>query len=247
VNQQTQEALLEINKQFYEQNARSFSETRRKVQAGVRKLLATIPTNATLLDLGCGNGNFARALAESGYQGSYLGLDGSATFLQEAQITLSKLKPKAQFRFQQADISSHEWAEGLQSTSFDFITCFAVLHHIPSRQLRQAIFKQSALLLRPGGQFLISAWQVFESATLIARILPWASVGIDQSQLDQGDILLDWRAGPAGGLPARRYVHVFTSEELTALGKSVGLSLNSEFYSDGKNQRLSLYQVWVKP
>ncbi len=247
MNKQTQEALLQINRQFYEQNARSFSETRRKVQAGVRKLVATIPTNATLLDLGCGNGNFARALAETGYQGSYLGLDGSVAFLQEAQNALSKLQSKAQFHFQQADLASQKWSESLQPTSFDFITCFAVLHHIPSRQLRQAIFKQSAFLLRPGGQFLLSAWQVFESPTLIARILPWPSVGIEHTQLDPGDILLDWHAGPAGGLPARRYVHVFTSEELTELGKSVGLSLGSEFYSDGKNQRLSLYQVWVRP
>ena len=94
---------------------------------------------------------------------------------------------------------------------------------------------------------MLSAWQVFQSPMLIARILPWESVGINSEQLEPGDILLDWRAGPAGEQPAYRYVHVFTSEELIALGDAAGLSLSSEFYSDGKNQRLALYQVWEKP
>ena len=93
---------------------------------------------------------------------------------------------------------------------------------------------------------MLSAWQVFQSLTLTARILPWDSVRVDPMQLDPGDILLDWRAGPASEQPACRYVHVFRSEELLSLGKTAGLSLSSEFYSDGKNQSLALYQVWEK-
>jgi hypothetical protein len=121
-----------------------------------------------------------------------------------------------------------------------------VLQHLPGKTLQQAIITQSALLLRSGGQLMLSAWQVFQSLTLTARILPWDSVRVDPMQLDPGDILLDWRAGPASEQPACRYVHVFRSEELLSLGKTAGLSLSSEFYSDGKNQSLALYQVWEK-
>ena len=247
MDSQTQKMLLEINRKFYEQNAGSFSKTRRNVQPGVRRLIASIPQNARLLDLGCGNGNFALALAHAGFEGSYIGIDGSHAFIQEAQQAVALLKTTAEFRFQAADLASQDWARAFQPESFDRITCFAVLQHLPGKALHQAIFKHSALLLRSGGQLMLSAWQVFQSPTLTARILPWEMADIDPKQVEPGDILLDWRAGPASEQPACRYVHVFTSEELIALGEAAGLSLNSEFYSDGKNQRLALYQVWEKP
>ena len=246
MDSQTQERLLEINREFYEKNASSFSKTRRNVQPGVRQLIPSIPHNAKLLDIGCGNGNFALALAHAGFQGTYLGIDGSAAFIQEAQQAAASLNTKAEFRFQIADLASPLWTETLQPDSFDRITCFAVLQHLPGKALQQAIFTQSALLLRSGGQLMLSAWQVFQSPTLTARILPWEMADIDPKQVESGDILLDWRAGPASEQPACRYVHVFTSEELIALGEAAGLSLSSEFYSDGKNQRLALYQVWEK-
>ena len=247
MDSQTQERLLEINREFYAQNASSFSKTRRNVQPGVLRLIPSIPHNAKLLDIGCGNGNFALALAHAGFQGTYLGIDGSTAFIQEAQQAVALLKTAGEFRFQAADLASPHWVEAFQPASFDLVTCFAVLHHLPGKALQQAIFTQSGLLLRSGGQLMLSVWQVFQSPTLTARILPWESVGINSEQLEPGDILLDWRAGPASEQPACRYVHVFTSEELIALGDAAGLSLSSEFYSDGKNQRLALYQVWEKP
>jgi len=246
MDSQTQKMLLEINREFYEQNAGSFSKTRRNVQPGVRRLIASIPQNARLLDLGCGNGNFALALAHAGFEGSYIGIDGSHAFIQEAQQAVALLKTTAEFRFQAADLASPDWARAFQPESFDRITCFAVLQHLPGKTLQQAIITQSALLLRSGGQLMLSAWQVFQSPTLTARILPWEMADIDPKQVEPGDILLDWRAGPASEQPACRYVHVFRSEELLSLGKTAGLSLSSEFYSDGKNQSLALYQVWEK-
>ena len=247
MDSQTQKRLLEINREFYAQNASSFSKTRRNVQPGVRQLIPSIPHNAKLLDIGCGNGNFALALAHAGFDGSYFGIDGSSAFIQEAQQAVAGLNTKAQIRFQAADLASPNWADAFQPGSFDLVTCFAVLHHLPGKALQQSIFTQSALLLRSGGQLMLSAWQVFQSPALTARILPWDLVGIDSKQLEPGDVLLDWRAGPAHAQPAQRYVHVFTSGELLALGQAAGLCLRSEFYSDGKNQRLSLYQVWMKP
>ena len=247
MDSQTQERLLEINREFYAQNASSFSKTRRNVQPGVRQLIPSIPHNAKLLDIGCGNGNFALALAHAGFEGSYFGIDGSLAFIQEAQQAVALLKTTAEFHFHTAELSSPHWADAFQPGSFDLVTCFAVLQHLPGKALQQAIFTQSALLLRSGGQLMLSAWQVFQSPALTARILPWEMADIDPKQVESGDILLDWRAGPASEQPACRYVHVFTSEELITLGEAAGLSLNSEFYSDGKNQRLALYQVWEKP
>jgi len=57
---------------------------------------------------------------------------------------------------------------------------------------------------------------------------------------------MDWRADP--GKPAGlRYIHHFSAPELQALGESQGLVLQDEFFSDGKEGNLGLYQVWRKP
>ena len=108
MDSQTQERLLEINREFYAQNASSFSKTRRNVQPGVLRLIPSIPHNAKLLDIGCGNGNFALALAlaHAGFQGTYLGIDGSTAFIQEAQQAVALLKTAGEFRFQAADLAS---------------------------------------------------------------------------------------------------------------------------------------------
>ena len=106
MDSQTQERLLEINREFYAQNASSFSKTRRNVQPGVRRLIPSIPFNAKLLDIGCGNGNFALALAHAGFQGTYLGIDGSAAFNQEAQQTAALLNSKGEFFLQTTHLAA---------------------------------------------------------------------------------------------------------------------------------------------
>ena len=84
---ETREKLLAINRQFYERSASSFSLTRKKLQPGVKRLLAEVPPRTDILDLGCGNGNFALALAKTAYAGRYLGIDASTM---EANAAMAK-------------------------------------------------------------------------------------------------------------------------------------------------------------
>ena len=71
--------------------------------------------------------------------------------------------------------------------------------------------------------------------------MPWSTVGINEENLDEGDVLLDWRAGETLGL---RYVHTFAEDELTQLAKDGGFRVVDNFYSDGKSGDLALYQIW---
>lgn len=78
------------------------------------------------------------------------------------------------------------------------------------------------------------------------RLIPWKPISVENEFLGENDLLMDWRADP--GKPAKlRYVHNFTPSELRALGESQGLVLQEEFFSDGKEGNLGLYQVWQKP
>ena len=71
--------------------------------------------------------------------------------------------------------------------------------------------------------------------------MPWAEVGLAPEDVDEGDVLLDWRASDQVGL---RYVHTFSEASLTRLAEQAGFKVNESFLSDGKPGNLALYQVW---
>jgi SAM-dependent methyltransferase len=92
-------------------------------------LLADLPREARILEIGCGDGRVGEELRRRGHSG-YLGLDLVAP----------------------ADIvgSIRDWrALGLQAESFDVIIAFEVVEHVPCWQ-------ECFDLLKPGGLFVLT-------------------------------------------------------------------------------------------
>ena len=227
--------LIELNRRFYQSFADSFSETRLRLQPGVVRLLDTIPAAATILDLGCGNGELARELGRRGHTEDYLGLDFSTGLLKAAR------KDSPEFaHYQQVDLTAADWEEGLSGKQYDFILAFAMLHHIPGRELRLQILEKVRAYLAPGGRFLHSNWQPMNSARLKARMQPWEAIGLSEADVDEGDYLLDWRRDGQG----LRYVHQYGEEDLAELAREVGFIVVETFLSDGDGGKLGLYGVW---
>jgi tRNA (uracil-5-)-methyltransferase TRM9 len=235
VNPTTLSRLLDLNRQFYQTFALQFSATRQRLQPGVMRILEQIGTCFKVLDLGCGNGELARQLAHHGYAGAYIGLDFSPLLLEQAAAG-----QPANFRFLQADLSSVDWDISPQDEHFDAVLAFAVLHHLPGAELRMQVLCKVRSLLQQGGRFIHSEWQFLNSPRLTSRIQPWESLGLSKSDVDPGDYLLDWRQGGQG----LRYVHHFSEAELVGMAESAGFAVIESFLSDGKNNRLGLYQVW---
>ncbi|MFH1185332.1 MAG: methyltransferase domain-containing protein [Chloroflexota bacterium] len=259
VNSATAERLLDINRRFYSERGRDFSETRERVQPGVRRILESLGGDESILDLGCGNGSFARELSRRGHRGQYLGMDFSAPLLEHARRARYSLPT----RFVQSDLvpralassvidstlassPSHDsvpsniegWSGGTDLWSV--VTSFAVLHHIPGRDRRLALLALVRGWLQTGGIFVHSSWQFSASPRLQARIQPWSSVGLEAHELDEGDYLMDWRRGGSG----LRYVHEFHEDELADLASESGFVVAETFYSDGADRKSGLYQVW---
>lgn len=227
--------LVDLNRRFYQSFADSFSETRQRLQPGVARMLAEIPVTASILDLGCGNGELARELGKHGHKGNYLGLDFSAGLLSTARADAPEFA-----RFKQADLSATDWGQRFPEKQYEFIFAFAMLHHIPSKELRLQILEKARALLVPGGSFLHSNWQPMNSKRLKARIQPWEAVGLSEADVDSGDHLLDWRRDGQG----LRYVHQYREEELAELAQEADFTVVETFYSDGEGGRLGLYGVW---
>lgn len=235
-----QSQLLTLNQEFYNRFASSFSTTRHQAQPGAQAIASRIGENESVLDVGCGNGTFADALKKQGFSGHYLGIDMSENLISQATNNGDNQRD-AVYHFRVMDITEPAWHQTIKHTPFNWLVCFAVLHHLPGQNLQGQVVKAFAELVSPHSQIAVSVWQWQNSARLRKRVLPWTTIDLNPKDLDQGDVLLDWRAEEQVGL---RYVYTFDKDSLGALGKQAGFSVKESFYSDGKTGDLALYQLW---
>jgi SAM-dependent methyltransferase len=239
VDDKTAARLIDLNRRFYQTFAGQFSATRQRLQPGVMRVVDQISSLENILDLGCGNGELGKELFRRDHQGYYIGLDATAEFLKIAQENLPLM---TSFVHLQKDLTDLSWDEDLPLSEFDVILAFAVLHHIPGISIRKQLLEKVNALLKQNGRFIHSEWQFLNSPRLRERIQSWDQVGLDSSQVDAGDYLVDWRQGGRG----LRYVHAFSSQELASLANDTGFEILDAYNSDGEGGNLGLYQIWKR-
>lgn len=238
--------LNEINQEFYQTFAGSFSQTRQRIQPGVARILSEIPRTGDFLDIGCGNGNLAHHWARQGFSGSFIGVDFSPDLIAAARETVTGNIASQTIVFLSADLSRIDWASVLPQLPWRALFCFAVLHHIPGSSQRLRLCQQMRALTPPAASVWVSVWQPLNSPRLKKRILGWETVGLGSADVEPGDVLMDWRAHQENAAHAAcRYVHIFNESELTALAENAGFCLKESYYSDGKEGNLGLYQRWM--
>jgi tRNA (uracil-5-)-methyltransferase TRM9 len=247
---ETSRRLIDLNQHFYQTFANQFSHPRQRLQPGVQKILTQIPEDAVVLDLGCGNGVLWEELIKQGFSGYYVGVDSSPGMLAaaRARAKTQTFRPPA---FVQIDLSGEDWNHTLLDNlrlnlnmigvwQFSHVLAFAVLHHLPGRNLQQRVLLKIHPLLQAEGTFFHSEWQFLNSEKLKSRLVPWSQINLDVNMVEEGDYLLDWRAGGKG----LRYVHHFSENELGSLAAETGFHIHETFYSDGQGGKLSVYQRW---
>lgn len=100
-----------------------------------------------VLDVGCGGGILADAMARSG--ANVLGIDLSVKALRVAQLhALEAQTERVEYREISAEALAAEQAE-----SFDIVTCMEMLEHVPDPAL---VVKACATLVKPGGHVFFS-------------------------------------------------------------------------------------------
>ncbi|MEE2033389.1 class I SAM-dependent methyltransferase [Rhodococcus chondri] len=125
-----------------------FGGRRRRLDTALATESAAAP-GSHVLDIGCGPGRFAGALADRvGLAGLVVGLDPSGPMVDYASAHAGR---RSNCHFRQGAAQSL----ALPDSSFDVVTATFVMHHIPEGQ-REAALAQIFRVLRPGGRLMLA-------------------------------------------------------------------------------------------
>jgi len=118
---------------------------------------AQVPQATTMLDIGCGAGNFTLKMLEQLPNLECGLIDLSGPMLDRAAERLGESTAKKVDRWQ-CDIRTVE----LTKSRYDIVVAAAVLHHLRETREWESVFAKIFTSLRPGGIFLVSDLIDFE-------------------------------------------------------------------------------------
>ncbi len=200
MREQTATRILDENKASYNSIAGEFSKTRARFWDELIFLGEHAVPNMQVLDLGCGNGRFYDVLKSR--QITYTGLDNSEALIEEAK------KRHPEINFIVGDATKLPFTD----SAFNLVYSFAVIHHIPSKKLREQFIREVARVLHTGDTFIITSWYLWQPR-YIGKILITALKSIFfLTPLDVGDMMHVF-----GKNHTSRFLHAFTLRELTSL------------------------------
>ncbi|MEM8547205.1 MAG: bifunctional 2-polyprenyl-6-hydroxyphenol methylase/3-demethylubiquinol 3-O-methyltransferase UbiG [Pseudomonadota bacterium] len=130
-----------------------------------------------LLDIGCGGGLFAEAMAERG--AIVTGIDMSKPALQVAALHLHESGHDIAYE----ETTAENWAEENAGT-YDVVTCLEMLEHVPAPE---SVVAAAAALVRPGGHIIFSTINRTAKAFALAivgaeYVLNWVPRGTHEFQ-----------------------------------------------------------------
>ena len=199
--------ILEETRENYNLISEDFSRTRNKFWEEMSFISDYAKDGDKVLDLGCGNGRLSELFSEKKIE--YYGVDFSEGLINIARKRYPKLN------FQVADALNLPFPDGF----FDEVFSIAVLHHIPSKELRTQFLKEIKRVLKPKGTTVLSVWSFpfFRKIKFFVRFILLTIS--NQKNIERGDAFIPW------GNKLLRYVHVFSKKEISSLFKEVGLKI----------------------
>lgn len=205
--------LLEQTKQDYNLISQRFSSTRQFFWKDLKSFLDYTHNGDKVLDAGCGNGRLYDALKTKKIE--YHGTDPS-----EKLIEIAKEKfPGIDFKV--ADILKMPFPDNY----FDKVYSIAVLHHIPSSELRLKAMEELKRILKPKGLLILTVWNLWQKRTIWKSIIKNNLARLVGSEkMDFNDMLVPWK-DQSGKIITQRYYHLFSQRELKKLSIKAGFKL----------------------
>jgi SAM-dependent methyltransferase len=178
------------------------------------------PRSGTLLDIGCGTGNFLAAARDAGFRVSGTELDRNAACFAKEKLGLQRVLP----------LTIAEFAERYADERFDVVTFFEVLEH----QIAPAEFLQKVKeCVRPGGVIAMSVpnrerWLTAPDVLDYPpnHFLRWNAVALAKFLNTWGFDVLSIREQPAGLTHTARMINMALR---TGIAKTVVGGVSTSF------------------
>ncbi len=209
MKQETAHAIIHKNRESYNQMAGEFSASRARFWDELAELATYANEGDTVLDIGCGNGRFFPLIQTRG--ATYVGMDNSQGLLKEAE----RQYPDATF------VEGDGTLLPFPDASFDVAYSFAVIHHVPSKELRAQFVREAARILKPKGTLVITTWEIWQAKYFWKLVQTALRSILGLSPLDIGDVMLTF-----GNKKHARYVHAFTTKEFANILETNGFIVN---------------------
>lgn len=200
--------LLEANRRIFNEIADEFSESRKELWPELRELGKYAVSGDKILDLGCGNGRLYELFSDKNVE--YTGIDYSENLVRIA-------KKKYGDKFIQGDILSLPFSE----QKFDSVWAIAVLHMIPSKELRKCAVDEIKRVLKQGGRVIVVVWKL--------------------KSLLRKNIFKDWR-----NTGRKRYYYKFSKRELRKLFEKSGFKIEELRYLKRNNKKTNILIIAKK-
>lgn len=205
------QAILRQMRQFYNTAAKEWDASRNTPTPVKLIAIKPIKPGMRVLDLGCGNGLMAGPIMDRG--GWYVGVDFSAKFIAGCKKRFTSYIKTGQAEF----VTANAIKLPFKNNSFDFAVSIAVMHHIPSFELRLVFLQELRRVMKPGAMAKIDNWNLLEDWGKkkygITKQLTKPAEGCDK-----GDVFVPWKA--TGGKELPRYIHIFSDRELKDLART---------------------------
>ncbi|HOK35578.1 MAG TPA: class I SAM-dependent methyltransferase [Candidatus Pacearchaeota archaeon] len=213
--------LIKKVRDDYNEGAEQFSRARQFTWKEMNFLFDNyLQPGDKVLDLGCGNGRFYEVF--KGKKVEYFGIDNC-----EALINIAKEKyPEGNFKL--ADAISLPFPNEF----FDKVYAIALLHHIPSNELRLKVLTEARRVLKKGGILIITVWNLWQKSKTRRLIFEYSAsklfgkdlrktfpVAPGKLELDFKDILMEWQG------VENCYFHCFTKRELKKLIRKASFNI----------------------
>jgi len=205
MNSKLAQKLLEANRKIFNEIADEFSVSRKDLWPELKELGKYVVSGESVLDLGCGNGRLYELF--SGKNINYTGIDYSENLIRIA-------KGKYGDKFVQGDILNLPFSE----QKFDSVWAIAVLHMIPSKELRKRVVSEIRRVLRHNGRAIVVVWKL--------------------KSLFRKNIFKDWR-----NTGKKRYYYKFGKRELEKLFEESGFKIEEIRFLKRNNKKLNILIV----
>jgi len=192
----------------YDAIAEDFSDTRQKPWKAWDLLKKYFNKDATVLDIGCGNGR----LSEFFTYHSYTGIDISKNLIELAK----KERSSKNTHFKVGNFHH------LPSSTYDIIVSIAAFHHLPSPQSRKKALVEVKKTLTDDGIFIFSVWNLlhtekYQNSRKGALLRSIITLGL----MHPRDLLIPWKKGSN---KRKRYYYAFKQKEVEQLLTKTGFT-----------------------